>query len=371
MDKRQTLVILLLVTAFGLFVHGLKVIHRARLQQAPDRQFLAADIDDTPYHVTDEEMDEDQAKASARSKSGGLRLASAPTSAAAKFNQYDFGGARVVSQDAKAKEELKKKKKKKSARKANEQKVATAVVDDRTYYKEKPKDKIVDDNSGGTSTQTFINSNPQTQKSGLPISYQDWAQLILPAPSPANVAKLIEYYKNGMVSSEVYYSLLEAMMSEPNPKQQKLAIYAAGETPSVQSFEFLVQVEKSQPNTQSAATASQNLGEYKIINQVQILRAVLTTYMSDALTIQYATAVLQASAETYIANRTPTAVPTGGGTGTTKTGNPTAQTLASAYAGFAPILTQIIATYRNQAAIVDAAQKSLALINSVAPVVTH
>ncbi len=378
MDRKQTVIILLLVAAFAIFVQGLKSMRHNRFQAAEHATLALGDIDDTPYHVSNEEMDEERARSNARGRgAGGLKLAGGP-STVSQFNQYDFGGAKVVAENAKGKETIKKKKKKKKSARGKTDDKKNILADTRPYYAEKPKTPIQDslNGDGGTTTTTVANAGG-AKNNTIPMTYQEWAQLILPAPSPKNVQMLVEYYKSGMVSAEIFYNILDALIAERNPQQQHLAVSAAGEAPSAQSFNFLVQVEKAPPSAQLGSQAQTELNSYEALGTVGLLRTVMTTYLTDAATIQIATAVLQSSVTMYIANRAPAAAGSTGSTGTT-TGATAATTsatthaaLARAYTGFPIVLEQVINTYKGNATIANAAQQSLMLINTIVPVVSH
>lgn len=365
MDRKQTVIVLLLVAAFAIFVQGLKAMRHNRFQAAERAALALGDIDDTPYHVSSEEMAHDRARANARGR-GGLRLAGGP-SAASQFNQYDFGGVKVVAENAKGKESVKKKKKKNGRGKADEKK--NILQDDRPYYAQTPKETIPDSGAGGGGGATTVN-NGVNKNQNLPVTYQDWAKLILGSPSPKNVQMLIDYYHSGMVSGEIFYAILEAMMAENDSQQQKLAITAAGATQSAGSFGFLVQVEKNPPSSEDANLARTEILDYQYLPSVGILRAVFSAYLNDATTTQAAAAVLQSSTNMYLANRAPssTTTPAAGATDAGNTPNGvTAAALIHAYAGFAPILTQVITTYKTNASIAGPAQQALAQINNIIP----
>jgi hypothetical protein len=79
-------------------------------------------------------------------------------------------------------------------------------------------------------------------------------------------------------------------------------------------------------------------------------------------------AVLQNSLNIYVLNRAPSAETT---TSASTSPSLTQSTIVQAYAGFAPVLTQVISHYQSNPSISGSAQQALALINSIVPVVTH
>jgi hypothetical protein len=350
MERRHAITLILIFLVFGLLIHGFKALRKAHFSGGDRAAIALSDIDDTPYHVSSDEMESDRKRSQGRGR--GLHLAGAVS----KFNQYDFSGGKVIAADAKAKEEVKKKKKKTDKDKDAK---TTDVADIRPYY------------NPNTNSQTTNNTNPnpnvvgtvqEEPKAAAPAegigaaanksnSYQEWAALILGTPSATNVNNFVTAYKAHEVTSQVFYQILDAMIAEQNTQQQQLAVTAASDVPSAQSFEFLVQVTKLQGTTASQQ-ASTALSGYSALNEVTALQIVMSTY-TDATTIQDATTVLLNSADTYISNRTPTAT-----TGTTTN-------LSSVYAGFVPLLNHIITVYASNANIESAAKSALSLISQV------
>lgn len=360
------LIIFMAILAAGLLVEGLKGIKSFQKDNSNKISTLAyKDLDAKPFFISQAERKTPQIQALGGRSRKGLQLAansSAPKNILAAPAKKESVVAKAVEKN----------KKKKSARKKGKVK----STEDQLHAKKYPEseNKKIDDQAATSAAQTFVAQFSPAQKSDneLPITFEDWAKLILGSPQPENVKKLIEFFANNMVSPNIFYSILNAMLEEPNAEQHTLAVYAAGNAPNPQSFIFLVQVLKSETQGSTAAVkASEQINSYQTAYSVVYLKSVLSTQLSDVNLIQVAVNVLDKSTQIYLENRSPSAnaEPT---TSSTTSSDDKAKTEAKSkvdvnktYAGFEPILERVIQTYKSQPEIADPAQRSLTRIKKL------
>jgi len=343
MERRHVIIIVMFLLTIGMLLHGFKTLRRARFGAAEHAGLNIGDVDDTPYHVSADEMDSDRQRAQGRGH--GMHLAGAVS----KFNHYDFSGGKVV---AKAKEEVKKKKKK-----TDKPEAKPIVATEIPMYNIANQQNTNTDNG---NTNNVVGTVGEAPKPAAPAggvaggaantanSYEAWAAKILGAPNPGEVNALVAAFKGHQVTPQVFYQILDAMILTNNAQQQSLAVTAASDVPSAQSFEFLVQV--SSQNIAAAQQATTAISGYSATTEVDALKYAMSAYITNATVIQDATTVLYNSAETYIGNRT-----TAG----------TTTSLSTIYSGFIPILNRVIATYTNNATIEQNASAALQLIDQV------
>jgi hypothetical protein len=374
--RPKNVLIFIAILAVGLLIEGLKSIGGLSTQKNQRVASLSMkDFDVRPFRISDEDMRETRSRINAQ---GGRSKSGFHLSANSKLKEeYDFSEGHKVAQNAADKKadgktDKKKKKKKKSARGRGKGDKKETMLSDAEKYAESEKNKV-NESETSQAGQFIEQLNPNAQKdSTLPVTYEDWAKLILGRPQPENVNKLVEYFKNNMVSGEIFYSILDAMLEEPSEEQHKLAVQAAGEVPNPRSFEFLVGVLKNEAQGSTLALSTTKIiNSYLNINKVTSLKAVLSMNIADPVTVQMAVQVLDKSTAFYLESRSPSA-DTEGETATETEPTPAQQSRTAAikaFRGFEPILESILETYKGQSSIVDPAQRSLTRIKNLSSVV--
>jgi hypothetical protein len=383
MLKSRHLLMFVLVLGLGLMIEGLKSL-RNMTSAPPDKLSALAmkGLDSNPFHLTAQQLK----KTGSTTKGNGLRLSAERGQTMPE--QYDFSEGHKVAQGAAAPTEKDKskaeadkaKKKKKSARgkKKNDKSKSDSDYAQNPYKTDKKKSPL-------TSTIESQNENPTatqgpTQKEDkLPITFDDWAKLILGRPQPENVTKLVEFFSNRMVTAEVFYTLLTALVEESDPQQHILAVYAAGQFPNPRSFSFLVNVIEKDGGGGGGPKALEQVNAYQSLHHVSHLKTVLATHLADGNQVQVAISLIDRSTQLFLeAPRSPTAAePARGGQGpnspavdpATLEANQRRAQAKHVFASFKPIIEQVIAAYGQEPTIAAQATKILERLKNLAVVV--
>lgn len=370
MMRPRNLLILAAILAFGLMIEGLKGLRRGLTKPDADKANISLNnMDVRPFHISDEDMEDDRTRVNSRAQMnhGGFKLAGGPRLP----EEYDFSEGHKVAKDAaettKKKADLnkkKKKRKKKGARglKKDNNDEGTELA---KMYKIKDNDHRVHDSEESQTAQFMGQFSPQEKKNDLPVTFEDWAKLILGSPQPNNVAKLIEFYRNNMVSDEVFFAILSAMLEESNPEQQNLAVYAAGNVPNPRTFTFLVDVLKGeQQGSPLAAKVTQHLVRYQSLRDVIHLKTVFLSQIEDTSSMQVAAQLVDRSTKTLLEGPTDSS----GTSSTTKGAIALRQQAIKVFQGFVPALEQILIRYSGDREIARPTQSALSRIKNL-PVV--
>jgi hypothetical protein len=175
----------------------------------------------------------------------------------------------------------------------------------------------------------------------------------LARPDLAETKEFIREYQNHTVTAEVFYKVTAAMIEDSRPEMKQLGVMAAGVTPSVQSFELLTGVEKS--NGQGSSTgklAGQYLARYAdSIGDISLLLNILRA--TDPYSQAFALQLIDQMAHKFLVSGT--------------TPNPSAQgqgsTNSNAFQPLIPVLTQMQTSGNSQVA--SQAQQTLRDIRSL------
>lgn len=321
MIKQKHLIILIVLLVSGLLIEGMKKFaglseqaqHPAQLISFKNYEFM------NPFHIIEKLRGRRTNDLSANYNTGaGLKLAQVTPSLPQK---YDFSEGHTVAQNAADKKnkndseegKKKKKKKKKSARELAELNKKNKETTDPSEKKDLTKEKSTDaDNDADMSRNSqggTILAQPQEDENKLPVSFEDWAKLILGTPNIQNVTKLISFFQSNMVTSEVFYGLLNAMMEESNPEQHNLAVFAASQVQNANSFKFLVDVLKSETQGTSIGNKiNQHLNAYQSLGSVIALNSALINSLNDPVTVQIAITILDRSTKINLEDREPSAL---------------------------------------------------------------
>jgi hypothetical protein len=160
---------------------------------------------------------------------------------------------------------------------------------------------------------------------------QEWEDRLMRTPSMSETLIFIQQYKDHLVSTEVFYGIVHDMLNDSRADMKSLGILCAAKTPSVESFEVLAALDKSEPSGNTLRTqADTALNQYVSLADLSVLKAVLTS--GDAYSQTLAAQKVDTAAHQFL---------TSGST----TGGPSAQATNSAnaaqFSGFLPVLSTL------------------------------
>ena len=372
MFQPKHILIFVAIFAFGLIVEGLKTFSSFKGRSVESEQVALRDIGLMPFRVSSKEMQNDKLNSEKRKRLG-FKLSGRPE-IKEEYNFSEGHGINANSDDTNSTEKQKKKKRKKRKRKSTDvvQKPNSTPI----YYNERDeKPRQSDPNFVRGAVAQFLNPTPNTSPTDLPVTFEDWAKLILGKPQPDNVDRLVNDFNGGLVTGEIFYALLYAMLDETNSEQDTLAVNAAGRAPNAQSFGFLVDVVKNErQGSQLAKLAFGHINSYQDLNSVRFLGPVLATSLSDATAVEIAVSIIDKSTQTYLEGRTPaddnsvedtdnSSTDTNAVADRRKKSN--VSQLSQAYQSLAPLLERVLESYSGQTAITAPSQRALKRINDI------
>jgi hypothetical protein len=373
--NKKNLTILAIVLALGIgleLVKGLKSLSTD--EQTPASASWGA-VDYVPYSLRNNPRTSRDIKKTVIAKNRGFRLSGGPAKSA--VNSYDTSeghGIKAEKDSAKAAKKAKSSRGKKKKSEIAKKNRMTEIKSKETVTEKKS--NTVDSNETQTEIVGGAIVNPEEKKSE-PTTYEDWARLILNGPKPEQVQALIESYRNGRITSEVFYAILNAMLNDKNNEQNTLAVEAAGSVVEPQSFLFLVQVLKTKnPGAEAFTLAQQNINEYKSAQTIVVLRGVFTLANDDAYTVLLVTQLLNQSLQGYLDSRTPAdtsqppaATPSRGQIGGNSALQPGSNqtNIGGIYKTFEPVLNRIVVQFSSNSEIVENATQALARIQRLTP----
>ncbi|MCB0350162.1 MAG: hypothetical protein KDD38_03200 [Bdellovibrionales bacterium] len=385
MIKSKHITIFIVILICGLIVEGLKGVKGLDSSKSDSMSgFSLQEMDTKPFYVSQHDKNSSGSRVDAQGgrTRGGFKL-SATQADLTKNILSKTNSVAAADGDAKTDAEKKKKKKKKKKVAKNRRLFKPQIIAEKNT--ETKKDGVHE--SDASKASQFVSQfNPNAQpENALPISYDDWAKLILGRPQPDNVAKLIEYYSNNMVSADIFYSILSAMLEESDQEQHKLAVFAAGNVPNALSFIFLVQVLKTDSQGSPASIkAVEQITSYQTLHNVVHLKSVLSSPLADINVVQMAVNALDKATQQLLENRTPAEdyrapsaqdgnILTGAdqASATTDANNEAKSEAAKqinirkTFTGFEPVLVQVIQTYQAHPSITEPAQRSLTRIQKL------
>ncbi|MBX7231750.1 MAG: hypothetical protein K1X29_06665 [Bdellovibrionales bacterium] len=127
-----------------------------------------------------------------------------------------------------------------------------------------------------------------------------WKSLLLDSPSLKETLNFIDSYRSGLVSSPVFYQIIQLMLESNVDKIKELGILAAGRTPSPESFATLIEVLKKYGfGNPIRKKAELELNSYEQINNLDILSQVIRS-SSDTFAVVWAIQQVEDSAKKYL-----------------------------------------------------------------------
>lgn len=173
-------------------------------------------------------------------------------------------------------------------------------------YKEEPKKESSSDSDedidGLLSKAISTGTLPPTEdKADSPYAdLEEWKRRLLNSPDAAETRRFIEHYKNNLVTADIFYKIVNMMVEDSRPQMQELGVLCAGLTPSVASFQVLIEVIKAERSGSSVRTYSESfMTRYSDLNNLHVLERILTAPTSSFAGVKAAER-LDASAAIYL-----------------------------------------------------------------------
>lgn len=307
--KARTIFFIIVILAMSMMTKVYRNLKSAQIPEDSTFSFNVFGKTVSPYSIGQKEIEKDRQKLQAslsRVRQSGLGLNGRIDNILSAKNETSAvtgRGANSKLADDKTKKKKKKKKKKGNTEFSNIAQSEPEAID--TDLAKNSKDKKTADLEPVFYTEPLPVAQPApAEEKKVPVTYEDWAQLVLGRPQPENVSKLVQYFNTNIVNAEVFYALLTAMSQENNPQQKLLAVGAAGKASNPRSFSFLVEVIRSEPqNSPIANEANTTLASYQELTKMDDLKSVMQTYAEDDQIILVAAQTLDASTLKYIEQR--------------------------------------------------------------------
>jgi hypothetical protein len=213
--------------------------------------------------------------------------------------------------------------------------------------------------SSPPAPNTPANSAP-TFNARQNLSLQDWEKTLLNQPDPIATKNFISQFKDGNVSSQIFYAIAKLMLADSRPEMQLLGVEVASAVQSYPAFNLLVgALSASNVSTQVAQAIQTQLATYANLAALNVLETALRTPGSPAADIQAAGLL------TTLATQLSQALHTqgvGGGSGGTKGQNYSVQ-----FSPVVALLNALINSPGNQGnnLLVTKASQALQAINSL------
>ncbi|MES2856283.1 MAG: hypothetical protein V4692_10495, partial [Bdellovibrionota bacterium] len=99
--------------------------------------------------------------------------------------------------------------------------------------------------------------------------------------------ELIQSYQAGTITAEVFYGVVDKLLTDSNDDKHILAVYALGATPSTKSFLMLSAAEVNEKLSADVhGDAAKHLQNYATFEQVRYLNGVLTSKENEAASLR-------------------------------------------------------------------------------------
>ncbi|MCB0385109.1 MAG: hypothetical protein KDD43_06930 [Bdellovibrionales bacterium] len=259
---------------------------------------------------------------------------------------------------------VKNKKKKKNAKsphkkKTDEEKPPVAKKDAKKMGDEAVEEKTEDNDifagSGNSTPEPVlppIGVGAGEDKEEVPNA-DEWVRRVLARPSLAETTEMIKYYQSNLITAEVFYYVVEQMLSDSQERMRELGIMAGNATPSYRSFTLLAQFLQDEPFGSSVRTkANQALDRYTQLAYLNVLESVMRSQENPGIR-EKALSLLVDSARKNLAAAANNPPPPG------PTGQSTTSPLVKRYSDILNVLEQMLGSGT------EPAQVSTALQNAV------
>lgn len=249
-----------------------------------------------------------------------------------------------------AKEEKDKKKKKKKKAKTDKAQADELVVETKPEApkKSKPSDDSLNNGTGGA-----VLADPSDQNPDADI-LADWLKRLSLRPNSALMTEFIREYQSGKITANVFYAVIESLLTESNSEFHSLAISAAVSSASPRSFNILARIALGdQFGPRAISEAVSGLNAYQSIQLVWVPRMVLENQTGPEGLLVLSANLINQSTEKYLS------------TGEVSDSDPSpsrggflAQAL-KVFSQIAPSIEQAIARFQNQPNISAPLQSAL------------
>lgn len=207
----------------------------------------------------------------------------------------------------KKEDEKKKKEKEKDKKKDKDKKVKEDKDDDSS--EEDEKDEEVADNEGHSPADPGhsltggipLPAEESKKENDLPVSYEDWAELVLYKPHFENTNRLIEYFNTGLVSEEVFFRIMNDMIADDREKMHAMALRMASDTVHPRSFIGLAKIlSNGKISSKTQNQARQAADKYASLSFVFQLVNVLASQEADFVAQTLAAELIEQSAVNHL-----------------------------------------------------------------------
>ncbi len=254
--------------------------------------------------------------------------------------------------------------------KRRKKKVAKAVEKkEEVVQKEEPKEEETPPPAEEDDIDAAIASAMATGKAPVSNSRQaddafasaeEWMRKLLSRPNVGETKRFIDHFNKALITPEVFYKVVNAMISDSRNEMKQLGVLCLGSTPSVLSFQLLAQVIKNERGGTPAQKDAEGFADkYKEIGRLALLERILRASTGSNPTV-LALTKLEASATQYL--NQPTQPQQQTGTGTQAAAAP-ARNYSANFQRFVPILTSL-GKSRDQA-IKDQSGRTLSLLQGL------
>jgi hypothetical protein len=129
-------------------------------------------------------------------------------------------------------------------------------------------------------------------------SQQNWEHRLLNVPDLAETKIFIDHYQRNLVTAQVFYTIVNEMITDKREEMRSLGVMCAALTPSATSFELLADLTKTErPDSSAGQAAAVALNQYTDLSRLSILANVLSSP-----TVTYATLVAAQKVERAVVN---------------------------------------------------------------------
>jgi hypothetical protein len=263
-------------------------------------------------------------------------------------------------EDEKKKKELEKKKKLKAKRlKEEEEKKQRDTLEAQAKEDQDKQDAKPEGNGDAAATPdqqgAAMALHPPVLDDGNPKTVVEWESYLMKSVDYERMAKFVKFYQTGIVTAEVYYPVIEAMLQDSRAGIRALAIGGLSSTPGTHTYITLLDYRNdADPSVRNATKSA--IAQYGHLENLRYLMAVIVGPYDTNMVIE-AINTVRASADTNVKTLGITAQ------GTT-TRAPAATALARYYTPFVIVLQQT-STQNHDANIRASALQSLTELQSV------
>ena len=127
----------------------------------------------------------------------------------------------------------------------------------------------------------------QNANGDIPQDLQKWLDVIMKEPDFKLTTKLVQYYQTSLVTEQVFFGVIAAMLNDPREKMHELAIIALSSTPSLQSLVLLNRFVDNERGLSSEKRQAQDaIGKYADVQYLNVLASIIQTPNSPSLSMQ-------------------------------------------------------------------------------------